>query len=63
MIVKSCRDLVAPENGQKSSNDSTCGSTVAFVCDECYELEGVGELSCLENRTWSGEEPNCTGLS
>ena len=61
MIVKSCRNLVAPENGQKGSNDSNCGATVTFDCDdECYELEGQGELSCLDNRTWSGEEPVCS---
>ena len=61
MIVKSCRKLVAPANGHMSSNHSTCGATVTFSCDQCYELEGLGELSCLENETWSGEEPTCTG--
>ena len=61
MVVKSCRYLMAPANGRKSSNDSTCGATVTFDCDECYELEGLGELSCLENETWSGDEPTCTG--
>ena len=60
VLVKSCRSLVAPENGQKSSNDSTCGATVVFDCDECYKLEGNSLVSCLPNQTWSGEEANCT---
>ena len=52
---------MAPANGHKSSNYSTCGATVTFDCDQCYELEGPRELSCLENETWSGDEPTCTG--
>ena len=59
--MKSCPNLVAPTDGQKSSNVSTCGSTVTFHCNECFELEGPGERTCLENRTWSGLEPTCTG--
>ena len=61
IIVKSCRSLVAPANGHKSSFDNSCGATVTFDCDQCYELEGPRELSCLENETWSGDEPTCTG--
>ena len=61
MIVKSCHYLMAPANGHKSSSDSTCGATVTFECDECYDLEGQGKISCLENETWSGDEPTCTG--
>ena len=59
--MKSCRNLVAPAKGRKSSNDSNCGATVTFRCDERYELQGLEELSCLENRTWTGVEPNCSG--
>jgi hypothetical protein len=57
--LSSCRDLVAPKNGAKSTNKTSCGSTVGFSCDECYELKGHKQLSCLPNRTWSGEEPIC----
>ena len=48
-----------PDNGEKNSSGTLCGSTVEFSCNECYELEGNRQLSCLPNQTWSGEEPNC----
>ena len=59
-IVISCLDLVAPRNGTKNTNETSCGTTAQFSCDQCYELKGYKQLSCLPNRTWSGEEPNCS---
>ena len=59
--MKSCPVLVAPTNGMKNSSDSSCGSTVEFSCDACYELMGNSQLTCLPSQTWSGKEPNCTG--
>lgn len=59
-LVKSCPVLIAPRNGEKNTSDNTCSATVEFSCNECYELEGSHQLSCLPNKTWSGEEPNCT---
>ena len=58
-VVMSCPDLVDPRNGGKSTNDSSCGTTVDFRCDECFELKGHNQLSCLPNKTWSDEEPIC----
>ena len=60
-IVKSCPVLVAPTNGMKDSNDTSCDSTVEFSCDACYELMANSQLTCLTNQTWSGKEPNCNG--
>ena len=60
-VVKSCPVLVAPTNGMKDSNDFSCGSTVEFSCDACYELMGNSQLTCLPNQTWNGTEPNCNG--
>ena len=60
-VVKSCPVLVAPTNGMKDSNDTSCNSTVEFSCDACYELMGNSQLTCLPNQTWSGTEPNCNG--
>ena len=59
-VVKSCPVLATPVNGGKSSDIKMCGSSVEFNCNECYELEGNGLVSCLPNQTWSGEEPTCT---
>ena len=58
-LVKTCRDLVAPDNGQKSSDDTGCGSFVNFTCSECYNLTGYAQLECLPNGTWSNDEPSC----
>lgn len=58
-LVKSCSVLFAPSNGEKNSSVTTCGTTVWFSCNECYDLEGYERLSCLPNETWSGEEPSC----
>ena len=60
LTVKSCPTLKTPINGKKDSNDTMCGAVVGFTCNECYEVQGYNQLSCLPNRTWSGEEPNCT---
>ena len=60
-IVKSCPDLVTPMNGQKDSNDTSCSSVVQFSCDACYDLVGQSQLTCLSNKTWSSDEPMCTG--
>ena len=60
-VVKSCQALVAPTNGMKDSDDTFCNSTVKFSCDDCYELMGDSQLTCLPNKTWNGKEPNCTG--
>ncbi|XP_062510209.1 uncharacterized protein LOC134186269 [Corticium candelabrum] len=58
--LKSCPALRIPINGEKDSNDTVCGAVVGFRCNECHEVQGHNQLSCLPNRTWSGEEPNCT---
>ena len=60
LVVISCPYLVAPENGRKSTNETICGTAATFSCDECYELKGHSQLSCLPNKTWSGDEPSCT---
>ena len=59
LVVKSCPDLVTPENGTKGTNETVCESTVDFHCNECYELKGQKQLSCLPNKTWTGEAPIC----
>jgi fibulin 1/2 len=56
---QSCRNLTIPDNGKKNSSETVCGSTIKFSCNECYELKGDKQLSCLPNQTWSGEEPSC----
>ena len=58
-VVKNCSVLSTPSNGLKNTNSSSCGTVVDFSCNECYELEGTEQLSCLPNTSWSHEEPRC----
>jgi hypothetical protein len=66
--LKSCPDLVAPVNGQKDSNSTSCDSVVIFSCDACYDLVGYSQLTCLVGYsrliclayTWSSDEPVCS---
>ena len=53
-------NIVTTRNGTKNTNETSCGTTVAFSCEECYEMKGDKQLSCFPNRTWSGEEPICS---
>ena len=61
VAVKNCPDLSAPSNGVKNSTITACGTVVAFSCNECYDLVGDQQLTCLSNSSWSGEVPSCNG--
>lgn len=43
------------------SNTTHYGSQVEYVCDANYEIHGPGRRICLENATWSSNEPICQG--
>ena len=58
-VVKNCSVLSTPSNGLKNTNSISCGTVVDFSCNECYELEGNEQLSCLSNTSWSGGNPRC----
>ena len=60
VVVIYCPDLDDPGNGTKNTNETSCGTTAQFSCDQCYELKRYEQLSCLPNGTWNGEEPNCS---
>ncbi|CAG2104634.1 unnamed protein product, partial [Medioppia subpectinata] len=42
-----------------NSNTTYYGSTVEYVCDQNFKLNGPGRRICLENGTWSSVPPIC----
>ena len=58
-LVVDCGALSAPENGLLVINDTTLGSLVTYSCIEGYNLIGDGMRTCLDNGSWSGQDPVC----
>ncbi|KFM77244.1 Sushi, von Willebrand factor type A, EGF and pentraxin domain-containing protein 1, partial [Stegodyphus mimosarum] len=50
------------EHGHVEGSNHTFGSTVKYVCDFGYQLEGSSELQCLADKTWSDDVPKCMPL-
>lgn len=44
-----------------TSNATYYGATALYSCNTNYVLVGVSRRLCLENGTWSSEEPICRG--
>ena len=56
-----CMKLRVPSNGSSSTNDTVFGTQVEFNCDVGFQLNGLQELTCFPNGSWSGDEPWCNG--
>ncbi|KAM9329386.1 sushi, von Willebrand factor type A, EGF and pentraxin domain-containing protein 1 [Gastrophryne carolinensis] len=54
-----CNIPVAPENGSVYYTDNTLGSIIHYKCKPGYELIGSDTSTCLSNRKWSDEIPQC----
>ncbi|XP_062508195.1 uncharacterized protein LOC134184503 isoform X3 [Corticium candelabrum] len=39
---------------------TTCGGSVSYSCNECYNMTGASVRTCQQSGTWSGIVPNCT---
>ncbi|XP_010731273.3 sushi domain-containing protein 2 isoform X2 [Larimichthys crocea] len=57
--VVSCGWLSTPMNGKKNGTHYLEGNTVSFTCNEGYILYGSTERTCLDDGTWTGEQPYC----
>ena len=57
-----CPLLTTPYNGTKSSEDTKCGVTVGFSCNEGFMLSGKSSLACMTNGRWDGVTPQCEGM-
>ena len=47
------------ENGYVFGEDTYCGSTIQFGCNEGYRLNGTDSITCNKDGKWSGVKPNC----
>lgn len=61
--VVDCRNPEKIANGQVTlpSNATYYGALALYACDPNFELDGVSRRLCLENGTWSSDEPVCRG--
>uniref|UniRef100_A0A8C8SKJ4 Fibulin 7 n=1 Tax=Pelusios castaneus TaxID=367368 RepID=A0A8C8SKJ4_9SAUR len=51
--------LPAPPEGRKLGKQVAVGHEVHFLCDAGFQLLGSKSRTCLQNRTWSGQQPVC----
>ncbi|KAM7415698.1 hypothetical protein PAMA_017976 [Pampus argenteus] len=57
--VVSCGWLPTPRNGNKKRTHYLEGNTLNFSCSDGYILYGSPERTCLDDGTWTGEQPCC----
>ncbi|XP_069511194.1 fibulin-7-like isoform X2 [Ambystoma mexicanum] len=56
---KTCPALGTPANGKKLGKKAAVGHEIHFLCAPGFQLLGSESRMCLENRTWSGQQPTC----
>jgi len=54
-LVKNGGFTVEPAN----TTIYTVDTVIKYFCNSGYKLGGDDERTCLENGTWSGEQPSC----
>ena len=58
-----CPEPPVPLNGTVDlSGGLTYTRLAVYICDSGFELQGPPVRACLANATWSGNDPNCTGV-
>lgn len=59
-LVIDCGPPDVPVSGSVGSGNTTCGQSLSFACDECYNLtKGSHNRKCLPTGNWSGSVPTC----
>ncbi|ELU05207.1 hypothetical protein CAPTEDRAFT_227166 [Capitella teleta] len=53
-------NVVSMTNSATTTEWIPYGEFIRFKCKEGYELQGLEELECLQNKTWSNQFPVCT---
>ncbi|XP_041644119.1 sushi domain-containing protein 2 [Cheilinus undulatus] len=57
--VLSCGWLPTPRNGKKNGTQYLEGNTLSFTCSKDHILYGSSERTCLQDGTWTGNQPYC----
>ncbi|XP_052804622.1 sushi, von Willebrand factor type A, EGF and pentraxin domain-containing protein 1-like [Mya arenaria] len=55
-----CGSLESPDNGSVALTTTTFNSTASYTCNTGYAPDGVFEVTCQTNGSWSGDQPTCT---
>ena len=50
----------APAHGRRNVTGLTFGSTVIYSCSTGYTLNGSSTITCMANRQWSSNAPDCS---
>ena len=50
----------APVHGQRNVTGLTFGSTVIYSCKVGYTVNGRSIITCMANRQWSSNAPDCS---
>ena len=55
-----CPEAVPPKNGNVDATQGTAtGDTVFYSCNDGYRLVGASSSVCLQDTTWSENDPVC----
>ena len=60
MPDKLANGLISSTN--KNSSSARIEEKIGFSCEEGFELDGLDELECLEDGSWSDIPPICQPL-
>ncbi|CAH1799759.1 unnamed protein product [Owenia fusiformis] len=58
-VVKTCENEKPPNHGSVDTKSTTCGTIATFSCGKCHDLIGNPTRTCLSDRRWSDEKPEC----
>ena len=58
-IIIECPKLVDPTNGDVAYSGNTPGSSATYTCIAGYSITGDDIRFCLNDGTWSGNDPFC----
>ena len=62
VTVVDCGNLMDPANGAVSLTTTTYNSVATYSCNDGYTLVGDTSRTCLDDGSWSGTAPTCTGM-
>ncbi|XP_027021418.2 CUB and sushi domain-containing protein 1 isoform X3 [Tachysurus fulvidraco] len=58
-----CGDPGVPPHGSRLGEEFRVRSLLRFTCEAGYMLRGSSERTCLQNSSWSGNQPVCEAVS
>lgn len=64
-VIHSCQDPGYVNNGMRRGSCCKTGSVLTYACNTGYEFVDVnqqGNITCLSNKKWSNENPECKPL-